>query len=78
MKEENTAKEAEIKTTLVRVKVAHLCHANIPAFEAFSGEVNNLNNDEIIWPVLGGYRMSYCPHCGKKLPFRVGKDKKGA
>jgi len=71
---EDTAKQAEIKVTLVRLKVAHLCHANTPPFEAFQGEVNNLNNDEIIWPIIGGYRIGYCFHCGKKLPWRVGKE----
>jgi hypothetical protein len=72
---EDTANQAEIKVTLVVRKVAHLCGSNTPAWEAFSGEVNNLNNDEIIWPVLAGYRIGYCFHCGKKLPHNVGKEK---
>lgn len=62
------SKEAETRVALVIRKVSHLCHANMPPFEAFHGEVNNLNNDEIIWPVISGYRIGYCPHCGKKLP----------
>ena len=75
MKEES--KEAEIRVTLVVRKVAHLCRCNTSPFEAFHGEVNSLNNNEIIWPIMSGYRIGYCPLCGKHLPHNVPREKEG-
>ncbi len=58
---------AKIKTTRTVKIVGHYCKAcnltDPPLL--FEGIVRE---DRIEWPILYNYHISYCPHCGGKLP----------
>lgn len=59
------------------VYLGHYCKAcelNNPP-KLFEGLVKD--NGYIEWPVLGGYHISYCFHCGLKLPIKYPIDKEG-
>ncbi len=61
-------KQANIKVTRVIKIVGHPCKScvlNAPPI-VFEGVVKDTG---IEWPVYANYHISYCPHCGLKLPM---------
>ena len=63
-------KQAKVKITKTIKILGHPCKAcewNNPPI-VFEGLVND--SGIIEWPVFAKYRISYCPHCGMKLPIR--------
>ena len=54
--------------------IGHYCKAcelkNPPLL--FEGVIRD---DEIVWPIIAGYHISYCPHCGLPLSQTIKRKK---
>jgi len=61
-------KQARVKIVRTIKILGHPCKdcewTNPPV--VFNGMVNEAGMIE--WPIAFGYRITYCPHCGKPLP----------
>ena len=66
------AEQAKIKLKRTIKIVGHPCKScewsHPPVI--FEGIVSE---GKIEWPIQHGYHISYCPHCGLKLPMNYGK-----